>query len=349
MDSYAVLGIPLDANPAQIKRAYRRLAMAWHPDRNSHPEATERFKQIRAAYDALLAREDDPAGGDSEDRADDETADRTDGGPGRQESAPAAEPEAPRAPDIRLDLEITLEEGAAGCKKTIHYRRGKPCANCEGSGEAGITRSRLCGACHGSGRVQHKKHGLERCSECAGRGFFSQRVCPECAGSGRDEADAKLVVTVPKGMLPGDELRLAGQGEAPRGDLAAGDLFLTIRLKPHALFTLQGRDLALTVPVSLLALLAGGGVDIPLLHGSHRLELEPGGLEARNLRLAGLGYPGRHRGGAGDLVVNLVPVRPRHLDERTRKLLIQADAALEKHLAESLPEIAAWRAKLKGR
>lgn len=333
LDSFYTLGLTPDASLAEIKRAYRRLAMAWHPDRNPDPEATERFKAIRAAYDDLLARGDPAAAG----------PDAPASGTG---SESAAAEEVPRAPDIRLDLELDLEEGASGCRRTIHYRRGKPCATCDGTGEAGISRSRFCATCHGSGRIRHRRHGLERCDRCDGRGFFSERVCVDCGGSGRDEGEVSLRVSVPAGLLPGDELRLAGQGEPARDGLAAGDLFLAIRFRSHPFLELAGRDLLLTMPVSALAMLAGGDIDVPGLKGRETLQLEPGPAIERELRVPHRGYPGRRHGAGGDLVITLQPIWPRNLDERQRKLLLQADAALEKRLADCLPELAAWRAKL---
>jgi len=328
MEAFSILGITPDAGPAEIKRAYRRLAMAWHPDRNSHPEATERFKQIRAAYDWLLNRDES-----------DETA---------SEFADEA-PEVPRAPDIRLDLEISLEEAAAGCRKTVVYTRGKPCATCAGSGEAGITRSRFCDACHGSGRIRNRKNGLESCPQCAGKGIFRERVCPDCSGSGRDEAEVNLVVTVPPAMLEGGELRLAGQGEPAVGELAAGDLFLSLHLRAHDLFELAGRNLMVTMPVSILRLLAGGSIAVPTLSGLETVELAAGDAAPRTVRLAGKGYPGGRDGQAGDLVLHLQPVAPRRLTARQRKLLQQAAAGLEDDLEEALPEIAAWRQRLASR
>ncbi len=326
MDSYTILGVKPGASAAEIKRAYRRLAMAWHPDRNDHPEATERFKAIRAAYDALLAKSETDVLEEPEDTA-----------------APSSQPEPPRAADIRLDLEISLEEGAGGCRKSIRYQRGRPCATCAGTGEAGISRSRMCGACHGSGRVRHRRQGLERCDRCDGRGFLSERICPDCEGSGREEADVSLSLKVPQGMLTGDELRLAGQGEPGSGDLGPGDLFLTIRIVPHPVFRQVGRNLHLRVPVSVLTLLGGGEVRIPKLTGHETLLVEAGSVESRSHCFAGLGYPGRNGTPTGDLIVAMEPVWPRALSARERELVLRAQTLLDARLSESFPEIAAWR------
>lgn len=330
MNSYAILGVPKNASPAEIKRAYRRLAMRWHPDRNTSPEATERFKQIRAAYDHLLAV-DSPEPGETEPQ---------------QETAAASEPEPEesiaKAPDIRLNLEITLKEAATGCRKAVAYTRGNACSICDGSGESGIARTRFCDNCHGSGRVHDARRVLKPCRACDGRGFFTERICPGCAGSGRDAASVSLEITVPPGMLPGDELRLTGQGEPASDDLLAGDLYLNIIISSHPLFELHERDLSYNMPVSALLMLAGGELELPSLAGMLSHTLKAGQPKDKSLRLAGQGYPGRGKVGPGDLLVKLQPVFPVKLNARQRKLLLQANASLMEDVADGFPEIAAW-------
>lgn len=328
-DPHSVLGLAPDAGPADLKRAYRRLAMRWHPDRNSDPAAPERFRQIRAAYEQLAA---------------------VDGDGGPEMPAPGDQPASParKAADIRLNLDIRLEQAALGCRRTVEVTRGKPCATCAGSGESGITRTRLCTACHGSGRMPGPGHGLVNCGECGGRGFFSERICPDCAGSGRKLGRVSLRVSVPAGMLPGDDLRIAGQGEPGTGELAAGDLYLTVVIRSHPLFQLRGRDLRFAMPVSALALIAGDEIRLPTLNKSVLLALDPGPPEAREVRIPGRGYPGRGRHQAGDLLVRLEPVFPATLTARQRKLLLKANAALMDCGADSLPEIAGWNREYLG-
>lgn len=331
MTHYKILDLSPEATPAEVKRAYRRLAMRWHPDRNDHPEATERFKEIRAAYEALAVRaEEQPASA-----SDAET--------------PAEAPSRAQAADIRFNLEITLAEGFAGCRKMVSYQRGHACPTCDGTGEHGISRTRFCGECHGSGRLRDQQSGLVNCHVCAGRGFFIERKCPDCAGSGRDTADVSLQVKIPPGMLSGDDLRLSGQGEPAMEELAAGDLFLTIIIAEHAHFRLQGRDLHLEMPVNALSLLVGGEIVVPLPVGAASLSLAAGSVELRQLRVAGRGYPGRGKMPAGDLHLTLRPVFPSNLDAKQRKLLQQCIAALDSQTADgNFPEIAAWRAALGG-
>ena len=321
-----ILGVASGAGAAEIKRAYRRLAMRWHPDRNPDPAAVERFKEIAAAYEALLAV-DAPAASEC----------------GEAATEAGADDAAPRAPDIRLNLELALEEAASGCRRTLRYTRGKPCPTCAGSGEAGLARTRFCDACHGSGRVRDGRRGLATCDACTGRGFFSERICPGCGGSGRETADVSLDIRVPAGMLPGDELRLGGQGEPGRDGLAAGDLYLTVVIRSHPLFRLHGRELSFAMPVSALALVAGGEIEVPVPGGRLTVALEPGAAGEREIRVAGRGYPGRAGNPAGDLVVRLQPVFPARLTARQRKLLLQADAALQADAGAALPDVAAWR------
>ena len=323
--AHVVLGVAADASPAEVKRAYRRLAMRWHPDRNDHPEAVERFKEINAAYERLLAV-DDENGAESED------------------DEPAGENPSPRrAADIRLNIELSLEEAAAGCRRKLRYVRGKPCPTCAGSGEAGIARTRFCGACHGSGRVRDGRRGLSTCGTCGGRGLFTERICPDCGGSGREAGEVELEIGVPPGMLAGDELRLAGQGEPANGELAAGDLYLTVVIRSHPLFRMQGRDLFFTMPVSALALIAGGEIEVPVPGGRTTLSLEPGDAAARELRVPAKGFPGRGKNPSGDLVVHLQPVFPTALGKKQRKALLEAEALLQAKADTMLPDIATWR------
>ncbi len=327
-DPYNVLGLSAEAGPAEWKRAFRRLAMRWHPDRNGHPEAAERFREIRAAYDRLTT-----VNGENEGE---------NGAPDDEAEGAAQEDPVARAADIRFSFELALEEAASGCTKTFSFSRGKACSTCDGSGESGMARTRFCAACHGSGRIRDAGRGLIPCAGCGGRGFFSERICSDCAGSGRETADLSLEISVPPGMLPGDELRLAGQGEPAMGELAAGDLYLTLIIRSHPRYQLRGRDLHFSMPVSALALIAGGEIDVPAPGGNISVRLAAGLPDSRVLHLAGKGYPGRSHNLAGDLFVTLNPVFPRQLDARQRKLLLQVDKALHENLADSLPEIAAW-------
>lgn len=327
MDSHAVLELSPGASPTEIKRAYRRLAMRWHPDRNSSPEASERFKQIRRAYEELTSARTDS------DEAPEENS--------PEEDAPAAaEPE--RCDDIAIDLDLGLEEAADGCRKAVHFWRSTPCRRCGGSGKAPIRRTRFCKACQGTGRRMGSNRKLTPCDECAGRGYFSDDDCTDCSGSGRQRADAALEVVVPSGMLGGETLRLAGQGENSQDDRAPGHLYVSIRILPHGLYRLDGRDLILAMPVNALALLAGGSIRVPTLRGNVTHDLAPGRPESRRIRIPGLGYPGRGTTGPGDLIVDCEPVFPENLSPELRKSLLALARSLEQD-ADAMPELAEWR------
>lgn len=325
LEACEILGVTPDAGPTEWKRAYRRLAMRWHPDRNDHPEATERFKQINAAYERLSAVDAPEVEESMTDTAE-----------------PAETETVARAADIRLNLHVTLEDAASGCQKTLIYTRGKACSTCKGSGEAGMSRTRFCDACHGSGRIRDPQRILVPCDACGGRGFFTECICPDCQGSGRDAAEVNLEITIPSGMLSGDELRLAGQGEPGDHERVAGDLYLTIVLTSHRLYRLDGRDLHYSMPVGVLALMAGGEIELPSLSGTIRHTLDAGSTDVREIRIPGKGYAGRGNKPAGDLIVTLQPVFPAKLTARQRKLLLQAHADLLNDRAESLPAVDAW-------
>lgn len=295
--AHAILGIAADADEATIKRAFRKLAMSLHPDRNPEAGAEEAFKAARAAYESMMAALQD---GEAEAEFSEE----------EEPSSPApAETAVPRGEDLHRDLELTLEEAAFGCQKTLVLACAIPCGTCEGTGEYGASRSSLCSACQGSGRIRQDGK-LEPCPRCAGRGFLTSRTCPDCGGNGSHPADRHLQVHVPPGVLAGNELRLAGQGGAAPEGGQPGHLFLRIVLLPHPLFQPVERDLLCRMPLSILRWLAGGRIAMPQLDGSkHDLVLPPAStLTPEPQRLKGLGLPGRGRQPAGDLIVVWQPV-----------------------------------------
>lgn len=335
MEAYELLGLAPGASAHDIKKAFRRLAMRWHPDRNADPAALEHFKALRAAYEDLLAGL--AAGADDEDAADrpDETA--------ADDRASDSGDDAPRGADRREDLTLTIEEAYCGGETTIELEDETECAACKGSGEEVLMHSRLCVHCHGSGRIR-SKHGLVGCKHCAGRGYLTKHACPACAGSGRMRTLRPLVVPLPAGLLGGDELRVSGAGEAHESG-PPGDLILRIRLAPHALYRLEGRNLTLSRPVSALRMLIGGELAIPLPGGTRMLKLAPGSATARDLRVAGAGIPGRHGQPAGDLIVQLVPVLPETPDAEMRALIEQLDALVAAKHSRHLPDVALWEAR----
>jgi molecular chaperone DnaJ len=309
-DPHQVLGLVQPVSAAQVRQAFRRLAMRWHPDRNASPEAAERFRQIRAAYDALLL-ESEEAGSEEE-----------------VASGPVEEGE----------LWVSLEEAILGARKTFTVGRERPCGDCGGSGEMDLRYSRLCAPCHGTGRVRGKQ-GLERCTLCDGRGYRFKAACESCDGSGRLRAERELEVTVPPLCAEGRVLRLAGQG--PGAAEVPGDLLLVVRYETHPMFRREGEGLHLVMPISVVTWLAGQALEVPVPGGHVELLIPVGGKE-RRFTLPGLGLP-QAAGGRGELVIDLEPQMPVALDPAAVKLLRQLDRRLAADEARHFPEVAAWR------
>lgn len=312
-DPHQVLGLARPASAAQIRQAFRRLAMRWHPDRNASPDAAERFRQIRAAHDALLL-EDEEAG----------------------DAAGAS-----RGPVEEGELWVSLEEAIRGVRKSFVVARESPCGECDGSGEVELRYSRLCAPCHGTGKVR-RKSGLERCDLCSGKGYRLKTECEACGGQGKLRAERELSVAVPALCIDGRVLRLAGQGPGPEEE--PGDLLLVVRYREHKLFQRDGDALRLTMPVSVFAWLAGETLMVPVPWGEMELALAPGGGE-RSRILAGQGLP-LADGRRGDLVVDLEPLFPEGLTPAAVKLLRQLDRQLGTDEAAHFPELAAWRRRV---
>ncbi len=324
-DAHDLLGLQPGATPQQVKRAFRKLAMQWHPDRNPDPAALEHFKALRQAHDRLLASLLD----------DGETARaaaRT--GPSNDKSA--------RGADRWQTLEISLEDAFRGATLPVCVRTPRPCTHCAGSGMEKLSVSRLCEPCRGSGRVRGAK-GLIRCPECEGRGYRNTQVCTHCGGSGEEVGERWLQVLIPPGLVDDDELRLSGEGEPhPEVGHPSGDLRLRIRLQPHPLFRRDGRNLVLQRPVSALRMLIGGNLRIPHPGGVRSVALEPGVAHARTLRVVGAGMPARGKHPAGDLVIELEPMLPQPPEKPLHALIEQLDNALAARASHHFPELARW-------
>lgn len=326
-DPHAVLGIPRSASLEEVKRAFRRLAMRWHPDRNPSAAAEPEFKRVKAAYDLIL----DPAAY-AEWLA----------------SEAAAQATGDAAADATEVLVLSIEQAARGCTREVVLSHSLRCTACTGSGRVRHAHSVPCPQCKGIGRVRDAHRGSRRCEGCAGQGYLRETDCAECSGSGWCRQSRTLSVKVPPGILPGERLRLAGQARPAAGEsVAAGDLYLEVALAPHPLFSLQQRDLHCTVPVSIFRLLAGGRLEVPTLDASVQLDVSPYPEHGLDYRLPGHGFPKKHGRGAGDLVLRLEPVLPRRLGSRERRLLETLDRSLGDHLAKRAPELAQWAERLR--
>lgn len=335
-DPFATLGLHREASLEEVRRAYRRLAMRWHPDRNPSLAAENEFKRIKNAYELIL---------DPERFALWQQAQAT------RATGAGAEPPRSDGEDVTQALILSLEEAARGCMKSIDLGRSNRCTGCHGSGKKQLKHSLPCALCNGCGRVRGDRRGTHLCEGCGGRGYLREAACEECAGSGWQKKSRTLSVKVPPGILAGERLRLARQARhgAAGESAGAGDLYLEIALAPHPLFELQQRDLHCAVPVSIFRLLCGGRIEVPTLTGNVALDLASYPAHGLEYRLPGHGFPKKHGRGAGDLVLRLLPVYPGHPGARDRALLERLEAQLTADLAERAPALAAWAAHLRER
>ena len=338
-DYYDVLGVGRDATPEQIKKAYRQLALKYHPDRNpDEPDATEKFKEAAEAYEVL----GDP---DKRERYDrfgkaglrgaglhqwssvDEIfstfSDVFGGASMFSEFFGGAGAQARRGHSLRVALEITLEEVLSGTEKVIKLRRGEVCKECNGRGapENGF---RTCAACKGYGELESRQAFFtmrRTCPKCGGRGTVIVTPCTGCQGTGRVEKEVEVTVQIRPGMESGTRLRVRGAGEqAPGG--AAGDLFCDIFVREHPVFQRSGSDLYCDVPVGFALAALGGNVDVPMLEGgAYELAVPAGTQSGEPLRLRKLGLPDMRTGARGDLVARVFIETPQKLTPRQEELL----------------------------
>ncbi|MBS3800195.1 MAG: molecular chaperone DnaJ, partial [Thioalkalivibrio sp.] len=325
-DYYEVLGVPKDASATDIKKAFRRLAMKYHPDRNpGDAEAEARFKEARAAYDVLSddqkraaydryghAGVDGSAGGfggagagasSFSDIFEDIFGDIFGGGGGGRGQR------AYRGSDLQYNLELTLEEAVFGTEVKVRIPTTVTCEACDGSGAEPGTSPETCPTCNGVGQVRIQQGFFsvqQTCPRCEGSGKIVPTPCKACHGKGRVQEQNTLDVKVPAGVDSGDRIRLAGQGEAGLNGGPPGDLYVQVRVKPHKLFRREGSDLHCEVPVSFATAALGGDLEIPSLDGRVKLKVPPETQSGKQFRVTGKGVKSVHGGGVGDLLCRVV-------------------------------------------
>jgi len=334
VDFHQILGVAPDASAAEIKRAYKRLAMRWHPDRNSDPQAHDQFRLVREAFEHL-SRTPDNGGPDT--GAETETA----------PSPPPKRPpksHKPKGEDRQQDILVDLLEAARGATVKVTVAGQIDCEDCNGTGHRSYGRTSMCNQCHGSGRLR-RDHGLESCPKCQGKGFITDTSCFSCEGRGWKPADRQLAVTIPPAMLPGEELRIAGQGGPAPKNGEPGDLYLTLQARPHELFRLEQHDVHVTVPVSVFRVLAGGTIEVPTLTGVREVLLNEG-ASSPEIRVPEAGFPGRGRRKAGDLLIHLETQPLQFLGKEQKAMLELAEELLQQHLDAQSPNLARWNETL---
>jgi molecular chaperone DnaJ len=341
---YETLEVERTANEGQLKAAFRKLAMKWHPDKNPGDSSSEvRFKEIneayeilkdpdrRAAYDRFGHAAFEHGGGGHGFGADfastfsDIFEDLFGMGGGRRGGGRGTGRE--RGQDLRYNMEITLEEAFSGKTAQIRIPTPVTCEACSGTGAEAGTKPKTCPHCGGAGRVRHQQgfFTLERtCPGCQGRGQVIEDPCPSCSGSGRVSRERTLSVNIPAGVEDGTRIRLAGEGEAGVRGGPAGDLYIFLALASHEFFQRDGADLYCRVPISMVTAALGGEFEVPTINGDKaRVKIATGTQSGNRLRLAGKGMPVLRSKQLGDMYVQVTVETPQNLTKKQRDLLAE--------------------------
>lgn len=368
-DYYEVLGVPRNAPEAELKTAYRRLAMKYHPDRNPNDKTAEaKFKEAKEAYEVLADAQKrsaydhfghagvDPAAGAGAgfhgaaggasfaDIFGDVFGDIFGGGARRGGS------QAYRGADLRYNLELSLEEAVHGTEVRIRVPTWIRCESCAGTGAKSGTSPTACTTCGGHGQVRMQQGFFsiqQTCPTCRGAGRVIKQPCVDCQGQGRVRDTKTLSVKVPAGVDEGDQIRLSGEGEAGEGGGTAGDLYVVIRLKPHPLFKREQDDLYCEVPMSFAAAALGGEVEVPTLDGRATLKIPPETQSDKVFRLRGKGVRNVRSGQVGDLYCRVSIETPVKLTKRQKELLEEFEASLREGGARHSPREQTWVDKVK--
>jgi molecular chaperone DnaJ len=348
-DFYKVLDVPKTATEAEIKKAYRRLAMKYHPDRNpDDAEAEERFKEAKEAYEVLT----DPPRRAAYDQYGHAGLDAAAGGArGRGNAADAfsdifgdvfgdifgaarrgGHAQVFRGADLRYDLELDLHEAVFGHSVEIEVPKLSECETCHGSGAAKGSTPQTCDACGGSGQVRISQGFFQlqqTCPKCRGAGTIVRNPCDTCLGQGRVRRTRKLSVKIPAGVDTGDRIRLGGEGEAGRNGGPPGDLYVEVHVREHAIFERDGEHLSCEVPVSFATAALGGTVEVPTLDGNVALKIPAETQSGRVFRLRDKGVKPVRGGSRGDLFCRVVVETPVHLSAEQRELIRKLEESLK--------------------
>jgi molecular chaperone DnaJ len=370
-DFYEILGVAKGASEEDIKKSYRKLAMKYHPDRNpDNKEAEEKFKEVKEAYEMLTNPEKrdaydryghagvDPnsgmggggfgAGGGFGDAFGDIFGDIFGGGArgGRN----AGGPQVYRGADLRYNLEITLEQAAAGFDTTIRVPSWDKCDTCHGSGAKPGTQPVTCSTCAGHGQVRMQQGFFsiqQTCPKCHGSGKIIPEPCAACGGAGRIKRNKTLEVKIPAGIDSGMRIRSSGNGEPGTNGGPAGDLYVEIHIKPHTVFQREGDDLHCEMPISFSKAALGGEIEVPTLAGKVSFTIPEGTQTGKTFRLKGKGIKGVRSGYAGDLFCHVLVETPVKLTDKQKDLLREFERLTNDGGAKHSPQSKGWMDKVK--
>ena len=367
-DYYQVLGINRDADADAIKKAYRKLAMKHHPDRNPGDKTAEdKFKELSEAYE-VLSDANKKAAYDRFGHAGVDAASGARGGPGGQGFDGFADAFSDifgdifggrggggrgnvyRGADLRYNLEITLEEAARGAEKTIRIPTVEECGTCHGSGAKPGTEAQTCGTCGGAGqvRIQQGFFSIQQtCPKCHGTGRVIPHPCGTCGGAGRVKSHKTLEVKIPAGIDEGMRLRHSGHGEPGVNGGPAGDLYVEIHIRQHPVFQRDGDDLHCEMPISFAIAALGGEIEIPTLEGMARLKIPAETQSGKVFRLRGKGIRNVRSQANGDLMCHVLVETPVKLTERQKALLREFDEVSRQDVDRHNPQAKSWMDKVK--
>ncbi len=339
-DYYEVLGVGRSADQEEVRKAFRKLAFEYHPDRNKAAAAEDRFKEINEAYEVLSDNQKraqyDQFGHSGqagfgrgfegfENFGFGDIFDAFFGGTSRAERRPNAPV---RGADLAATLEIDFEEAAFGSERNFDIARSEQCSRCEGSRAEPGTTPETCGTCHGSGQVRRAQKSVfgqfvnvSACTSCNGEGRVVRNPCTECNGNGRARKKRTMAVKVPAGVDSGTQIRLTNEGEAGVNGGPQGNLYLTLNVKDHPLFRREEADILYSLPISVAQAALGDTVEVPALGDvSTPLKVPPGTQSGQFFRLKGQGIPHLRGGGRGDEIVEVKVVTPKSLTQEQKKL-----------------------------
>ncbi|NOY62165.1 MAG: molecular chaperone DnaJ [Gammaproteobacteria bacterium] len=360
-DYYEVLSIERNASAAELKKAYRRLAMKHHPDRNpDDASAEEKFKEAKEAYEVLNdARKRsaydqfghagvDPSaqggGGAGFGHGGFSFSDIFEdvfGGGARSSSGSRVY----RGADLRYSLELSLEDAVRGSTVKVRVPSKVICKTCDGSGARKGSSASLCATCGGHGQVRMQQGFFsvqQTCPKCQGSGKTIASPCGTCHGDGRVAEQKTLSVKVPAGVDNGDRIRLAGEGEVGENGGPAGDLYVQIKVRPHAIFERDGNDLYCEVPISFVTATLGGELDVPTLDGRVKLRVNEETQSGKTFRLRGKGVKSVHGNGVGDLLCKVAIETPVNLSKEQKEMLVTFEKSMTENAHKHSPKARSW-------